>query len=141
MTKSLPSLKWLAIQCLLLMTFGLAGWAKWAPGGIPAGFQEQFGATFLAALPGGLFLPYYTIAVTETLAFFLALWSVFRREFLPNRSRPILRAALTLSLFIYVILGFGLRLTAQFPGAANLYMYFGVTLLALWMVERDEPQA
>lgn len=140
MSRIFTSLKWLSIQSLLLMTFGLAGWAKWAPGGIPQGFQEQFGSTFLAALPGGLFLPYYTIAVTETLAFLLTAFSVIRGEFLPDRARPVLRAALTLSLFIFVILGFGLRLTSQFPGAANLYMYFGVTLLALWMVEHGEPK-
>ena len=128
----------LAIQFLMLATFVLAALAKWEPGTIPAGFIEQFGETWLASLPGGLFIPYYTIAVTETLAALLFLVSLFRGEFLSGRDKTWLKAGLVLSLFIFVILTFGLRLTAQFQGTANTFFYFGATLLCLYIVEKEE---
>lgn len=128
----------LAIQLLMLATFVLAAIAKWEPGTIPDGFIDQFGSTWLASLPGGLFLPYYTIAVTETLAAVLFIVSLVRMEFLKGRDKTFLKVGLVLALFIFVILGFGLRLTDQFSGAANLFFYFGATLLCLYIVEREE---
>ncbi|MCC5926422.1 MAG: hypothetical protein JJU41_07655 [Bacteroidetes bacterium] len=130
----------LAIQLLLLSTFVLAAIAKWEPGTIPAGFIEQFGETWLASLPGGLFMPYYTIAVTETLAAILFIGSIIRLEFLHGRDKTWLKSGLVLSLFIFVILAFGLRLTSQFDGTANTFFYFGATLLCLYIVEKEEDR-
>ncbi len=126
----------LAIQLLIMTTFGLASLAKWGGVGIPESFVGQFGETWLGALPGGLFLPFYTIVITETVAFLLAAVSFFRGEWLKSRGNTWLKSSLVLSLFIFVILGYGLRLTSQFSGAANAFFYFGSTLIALWYVER-----
>lgn len=133
----LSDLKFLFIQLILICTFGLAALAKWEPLGVPGGFVDQFGETWLAALPGGLFIPYFTIAITETAAFFLALISVFKMEWLPSSKKRFLKYALTLSLLIFIILGYGLRLTESFGGAANAFFYFGVTLFALHLVEKE----
>lgn len=131
-------LKFLAIQLLIAATFGLAAMGKWFPPGIPEGFMDQFSDTWLSSLPGGLFLPYYTIAVTEAAAFFLAVASIFRLEWINGNSKFLLKSSLILSLFIFVILTYGLRLTGEFGGAANAYFYFGATLIALFIVEYEE---
>jgi len=133
----LSDLKFLMIQLILFCTFGLASLAKWEPMGIPDYFVDQFGDTWLALLPGSLIIPYYTIAISETAAFFLVLISLFRMEWVSSSSKIYLKYALILSLLIFVILGYGLRLTDSFDGAANAFFYFGVTLFALYLVEKE----
>lgn len=124
----------------MLAAYVLAVLAKWENRTIPAGFTEQFGDTWLASLPGGLFIPYYAIAVTETLAVLIFMGSFPRGEFLSGRDKTWLKAGLVVSLFIFVILTFGLRLTAQFQGTANTFFYFGATLLCLYIVEKEEDR-
>lgn len=130
-------LKYIAIQVLYLTTFGLASLAKWRPIGIPEGFIDRFGETWLGTLPGGLFLPYYTIAVSETLIFAFFLLSIGRLEWVKSSDKMYLRLGLILSLFVFVILAFGLRLVGDFGGTANTFFYFGVTLFALYICEKD----
>jgi len=135
---SIDSLKFVAIQFLIMATFGLAAFGKWFPPGIPEHFIDQFGDTWLGSLPGGLFLPYYTIAVMEAITFFLALASFVRLEWKPGKNKYLLKYCLILSLFIFVILAYGLRLTSEFQGTANAFFYFGVTLFALYIVEKED---
>lgn len=135
---STDGLKFLAIQLLIMATFGLAAVAKWFPPGIPENFINQFGDTWLGSLPGGLFIPYYTIAVTEATAFFLALISFFRLEWIRGNPKYFLKLSLILCLFIFVILAYGLRLTGEFQGTANTFFYFGVTLFALYLTEKED---
>ena len=129
--------KFIAVQALFLVTFGLASLVKWNSGGVPEAFTEQFGSTWLAALPLGLVLPYYLIAVTETLIFVLFLLSLFRLEWLATSDKMYLRLGLIVSLFVFVILAYGLRLTGQFGGTANAFFYFGVTLFSLYITEKE----
>lgn len=141
-TKS-GDLKHLAIQLLFLATFGLAAIAKWFPPGIPDNFVNQFSDTWMALLPGGLIFPYYTIAVTEALAFILFLISLIKMEWLQTSNKKYMKYGLILSLFIFVILAYGLRLVSEFQGTANAFFYFGATLLALYIVEKEsieEPE-
>lgn len=135
---STDGLKFLAIQLLIMATFGLAAVAKWFPPGIPENFINQFGDTWLGSLPGGLFIPYYTIAVTEATAFFLALISFFRLEWIRGNTKYFLKLSLILCLFIFVILAYGLRLTGEFQGTANTFFYFGVTLFSLYLTEKED---
>jgi hypothetical protein len=130
-------LKYIAIQGLYLATFGLASLAKWKPGKITDQFRDQFGETWLNSLPGGLFVPYYTIAVAETVIFVFFILSVSRMEWLNSSDKMYLRLGLILSLFIFAILAYGLRLTGQFGGTANAFFYFGVTLFALYLSEKE----
>jgi len=134
-------LKFIAIQLLFMATFGLAAMGKWFPPGIPESFADQFGDTWLASLPGGLFLPYYTIAVTEAAAFFLALASLLLGEWMKDKPKIMLKSCLVLSLFIFVILAYGLRLVSEFQGTANAFFYFGATLIALYVTEKASGSA
>lgn len=134
---STTNLKYIAIQALYLSTFGLASLAKWKPREVPEGFINRFGDTWLNLLPGGLFIPYYTIAVMETLIFAFFLLSVSRVEWVKSSDKMYMRLGLILSLFVFVMLGYGLRLTGEFGGTANAFFYFGVTLFALYLCEKD----
>lgn len=130
-------LKYIAVQVLYLVTFGLTSLAKWKPRGIPEGFVNRFGDTWMSTLPGGLFIPYYTIAVSETLIFVFFLLSVSRIEWVKSSDKMYMRLGLLLSLFVFAILAYGLRLIGEFGGTANAFFYFGVTLIALYLCEKD----
>lgn len=134
---SLEDLKIIAINLLLMMTFGLASLSKWKGGGVPDSFVNRFGETWIGGFPGGLFMSFYLITFLETAVFFMMLISLFRLEWLKDSNKLYLRIGLTLSLFIFVILGYGLRMSGDFGGAANLFFYFGATLIALFVVEKE----
>lgn len=137
--------KLLAISFLFLSTFGLTSLEKWRGGGVPEWFKSQFEKTFIARLPGGLKLAYFQIAVLETLVALLVLASLARLEFLgcaatvsgvsSDKAVPVfLLGALHLALFVFAMLGFGLRLAGDYVGTANLFFYFGATLVAIQAV-------
>jgi hypothetical protein len=133
-------LKYVAIQALYLMTFGLASLSKWKPDGVPEGFRKQFAETWLASLPGGLATPFYTLALAETVAFVLFILSVFKMEWVKTSDKMYMRWGLILSMMIFVGIGYGLRLTEEFGATANLFFYFGVTLFALILAEREKQR-
>ena len=122
--------KWLAIEAIYLITFGLAAWLKWTQG-VPEWFVKQFGATWLAAMPLGLSGAYYFLAVLETTAFLGFLFSSLRLEWLRGE-RVLMRLSLTFSLFVFVVLAYGSRLTQKFDIAGWNYVY----LLGTWLMLR-----
>lgn len=127
---SFAALKLLAISFLYLATFGLAALEKFRGGGVPEWFEKQFAATFLPKLPGGLTAAYFTIAILEGVIALLVLTSLVRLEFF--ETAPLfLTWALHLALFAFAMLGFGLRLAGDYIGTANLFFYFGATLVAI----------
>jgi len=141
---ALKKLKFVPLYLLYLSTFGMAAVGKWRelPNGAPEWFQKQFAGTVLNLFPGALTANYYLIATLEslvTLAFMVSLvmnftTSLFGREFMPDQERSMLQLSLWGAQFVFVVLGFGLRLAGDFHGAAELFLYFGVTLLASYIV-------
>ena len=138
-TDWLPALKLLAIQLLFATTFFLSAWLKWSQG-MPEWFNKQFGTTWLASAPGGLAASYYFLAVLETIAFLGLVASLARLEFLPRR-KSFLKGSLTFSLFVFVVLAYGSRLTGKFDIAAYNLMYFVGALLCLREAVREEGPA
>jgi len=132
----LDSLKLVPVYLLFIATFGSASAEKLLSGGCPDWFKAQFAKTFLAKLPGGITPHYYAIALLEAAVVATFLLSAGSLEFLAGNDKTILKAALVLALFTFFALGFGLRLSGDYQGAANLFSYFGVTLLILLYVER-----
>ncbi|MEX0905743.1 MAG: hypothetical protein WD604_17565 [Balneolaceae bacterium] len=133
----LKDLKFIAIQLLLIVTFGLASLFKWTASEIPADFIVQFGNTWLNLLPGGLFFPFYAVATLETTAFVLFIISISKTEWLAISNKIYLKLGLILTLFIFVVLSYGLRLTEQLSETANVFIYFGVVLFALYLAENE----
>jgi len=122
----------LAINLLFLMVWGFSGLGK-IQSGVPSWFGDKFGATLLARFPG-LTASFWLLTVAELLAFALALVALLRGEFL-GRCTPLwLTTMLVWSLFVFIQLGFGQWLTADYNATFQLFAYFGVTLIALQFV-------
>jgi hypothetical protein len=119
----------LAINLLFLMVWGFAGIDKLLHG-VPSWFDGKFGKTFLASFPG-LTATFWLLAVSELLAFALAIAALVRIEFLRQRPAIFLSGTLVWSLFVFLQLGFGLWLTADYNGAFQQFMYFTGALVAL----------
>lgn len=136
----LADLKFIAVQLLYIMTFGLTSYSKWTEPVVPQHFIDRFSDTILFILPGGMFISYYTVAIAETVALVLFLFSVFKMEWKSESRKIYMQSGLVLSLFIFLILGFGLRLAGEHGGAANLFFYFGITLIALYVVEKSKTK-
>jgi hypothetical protein len=133
---SIDNMKLIPVYLLFLATFGQASVEKFLSGGVPAWFKNQFEKTFLNPFPGSLTIQYYAIALLEAAVVIIFLMSIGHLEFLAGHDKSLLKAGLVLALFVFFALGFGLRMTGDFQGAANLFLYFGVTFLIFIYVER-----
>ena len=122
----------LAINLLFLMVWGFAGIGK-VVSGYPAWFGDKFGKTLLATFPG-LTLSYWSLAAAEILAFALAACALLGGEFLGRRAPTKLTWMLVWSLFVFLQLSFGLWLTSDFTGGAQMFAYFAGTLVSLHFV-------
>ena len=122
----------LAINLLFAMVWGFTGAGKLVSG-MPSWFDEKFGQTILARFPG-LTASFWLLTAAELLAFLLALAALLRVDFLARRPPTCLALMLAWSLFVFVQLGFGQWLTSDFNGTFQLFVYFGVTLVALQFV-------
>src|SRR5882672_6524288 len=127
----------LAINLLFLMVWGFAGIDKLLHGP-PSWFDGKFGKTFLADFPG-LTATFWMLAISELLAFALAIAALVRIEFLRQRPVVLLYGMLVWSLFVFLQLGFGLWLTRDFNGGFQQFMYFTGTLVALHFAQAPSP--
>lgn len=130
----LKRLRLLPIYSVFLYTWIITGFSKLFGPGVAPSFQEKFGETFLAAVPG-LTIAFYQIAIFEVIAGVLFLVSLFRLEFLLERPKAFLGWGLWMSMVNFAMLGFGLRLIGEHDGAANLFFYFGATAAITVYVE------
>lgn len=129
----------LAVTLLFLITFLLAGIEKWIDvsqeSGVPVWFIDQFGETILGRLPLGP--QYIGIAFFETILAVGAIISLIACEWLGGRA-PILKWTLVGVLFLFIALGFGSRISGDYAAAADQFMYFIGTLIALVIIDRDD---
>lgn len=115
-----------AIIFIYVLLFGTATIEKWKSLSTPEWFSKQFENTFINRLPGKASVGYWLIASLEALLTLVFIISIFNFVLLPY--------ALVGSLFLFGILLFGLRITYDFQGSANMFIYFGTTLLSLFLV-------
>jgi hypothetical protein len=115
-----------AIIFIYVLLLGTAAFDKWKTLSTPEWFNKQFENTFINRLPGKASIGYWLIASLEALLTLLFIVSVFNFALLPY--------ALLGSLFLFGILLFGLRITYDFQGSANMFIYFGTSLLSLFLV-------
>ena len=125
----------LAVTLLILTVFSLAAVDKFMEGTAPQWFIDQFGDTWMGTLPQSpMFL---SIAVVEAIIAIGALASLFFLEWLRTEGY-MLRWTLILTLFLFVGLGFGARVSGEFMDAAFHFLYFAGTLLMFAVVEWDD---
>lgn len=127
----------LAINLLFLMVWGFAAIGKLLNGMPPSWFD---GKSFFASFPG-LGATFWLLALSELLAFALALVALGRLEFLERKPAKVLPTALVWSLIVFLQLGFGQWLTSEFNGAFQQFMYFSGTLLALHFAQSTAKPA
>lgn len=125
MTSFQPILNF-AIIFIYTLLFGTAAFDKWKTLSTPDWFNKQFENTFIGRLPGKASIGYWLIASLEVLITFAFIASIFNFAILPY--------ALLGSLFLFGMLLFGLRITYDFQGSANMFVYFGTTLVSLYLV-------
>jgi len=146
MNKEMNMIKTILILMLVMTTFSLSGIEKWMTGGVPDWFANDINKTFLQYM-GGATLQYYGIALLECSIGVLCLISLARLEFLPGRPKMFLKFALLGSMLAFIMVLVGQRVFAQwagnsggFQGTANAFFYFGATLLAFYIIEKDEKE-
>ena len=116
-----------AIVLIYVVLMGTAAWDKLKTFGVaPDWFVGQFAKTPIASIPGGAKIGYGVITLLETALAVMFLLSPFVPALLPW--------ALTGSLYLFGILCLGLRLANEFQGSANMFVYFGTTLVALFFM-------
>lgn len=125
MTNFQPVLNF-AIIFIYTILFGTAAFDKCKSLSTPDWFIKQFENTFINKLPGKASVGYWLIALFEATLTVLFVASAFNFALLPF--------ALLGSLFLFGILLFGLRLTYDFQGSANMFVYFGTTLVSLYLI-------
>jgi len=118
-----------AIIFVYAVLFGTAAFDKWKTLSTPDWFVKQFANTFIGKLPGGASVGYWIIASLEAALALSFVIAVFNFMLLPY--------VLVGSLFLFGILLFGLRVTYDFQGSANMFTYFGATLLSLILVSMN----
>ena len=115
-----------AVIFIYTLLFGTAAFDKCKSLSTPDWFIKQFENTFINKLPGKASVGYWVIASFEVALTFMFIASAF--------NFAILSYALVGSLFLFGILLFGLRLVYDFQGSANMFVYFGATLVSLIVV-------
>lgn len=119
----------LAINLQFLMVWGFSGIGK-LNSGVPSWFGDKFGKTFLGSFPG-LPATFWLLTAAEMTGFVLAAGALLRGEFLRLRPPSCLVILLVWSLFVFLMLAFGLWLTADYNGTFQQFVYFSLTLVAL----------
>lgn len=115
-----------AIIFIYTVLMGTSAVDKWKSLSTPEWFSKQFEKTIINRLPGKASVGYWLIATAEALLTIAFIISALNFAILPF--------ALLGSLFLFGILLFGLRITYDFQGSANMFVYFGTTLLSLFLV-------
>ena len=130
MNAAVTHLSFLAIYFVYLSTFVTVSLQKWRSG-LPDWFSAQFKNTFIAKIPGGVTLGFWTITLLESLVALLFLSALFHGEW--GFAQPLvwMPAGAALAALTFGLLGFGLRISGDYQGAANLFVYFGVSLIVV----------
>jgi hypothetical protein len=108
-------------------------------GTMPAGLAKGYAGSFVDSFPG-LNATWTILGIVEAVAFLGFLASILTGEFLPARRKPILVAALGVSLVTFALLIFGQEMVGEFESVAQLFGYFGATVVTLLLVQILPPR-
>ena len=108
-------------------------------GTMPEGLAKGYAGTFVDSFPG-LDATWVLLGIIEAVAFLGFVASLLTGEFLPTRRKPILVASLGVSLLTFAALIFGQEMVAEFESVAQLFGYFGATVVTLLLVQVLPPR-
>lgn len=106
---------------------------------MPAGLKKAYAGSFVESFPG-LDATWAILGLVEAVAFVGILASLLTGEFLPARRKPILTAALGVSLLTFGLLIFGQELIGENEGVASMFGYLGATVVTLILVQMLPPR-
>lgn len=116
----------IAIIFIYSVLFGTSALDKIKSLAVPDWFIQQFSKTPLATFPFLIKGGYWMITLLESLLFIGFASSIIFPGFLIY--------SLLLSLFLFGILCFGLRISFDFQGSANMFTYFAATLVSIMAI-------
>jgi hypothetical protein len=108
-------------------------------GTMPAGLAKTYSGHFIDSFPGTN-ASWLLLGLLEGAAFLAIVASLARGEFLPHRGKPVLIAALGLSLFTFAVMTFAQNMVGAHDSVASLFTYMGVTGVVLALVRFVLPQ-
>lgn len=108
-------------------------------GTMPAGLAKGYAGSFVDSFPG-LNATWVILGIVEAVAFLGFVASIAVGEFLPTRRKPILVASLGVSLVTFALLVFGQEMVGEFDSVAQLFGYFGATVVTLLLVQILPPR-
>jgi hypothetical protein len=106
-------------------------------GTMPAGLAKAYSGHFIADFPG-VNTSWLLLGLLEAVAFLAVIASLLAGEFLPARRKPILVAALAISLLTFAVMSFAQNMVGNFDSVASLFTYMGVTGVVLVLVRLRE---
>jgi hypothetical protein len=104
----------------------------------PSYIVQQFQNTFISHFPG-THAAWIILGVLEFGVFALLVLSLIMLEFLPHRNKSLLQVGLAVAMLAFACLAFGQTATKQYSGTAQLYTYFGATVVILILVSLMPP--
>ncbi len=104
----------------------------------PSPVVQQFKGTFIDTFPG-THAAWIILGVLEFGVFALLVASLLMLEFLPQRNKSIPQVGLAVAMLTFACLAFGQTATKQYSGTAQLYTYFGATVVILILVSLMPP--
>ena len=107
-------------------------------GNMPGGLAKAYTGHFIDSFPG-VNTAWLLLGLLEAVAFLVVVASFVTGEFLPHHSKPILLAALGVSMFTFALMTFAQNMIANFDSVASLFTYMGVTAVVLAVVKFVPP--
>jgi hypothetical protein len=102
-------------------------------GTMPGPLAEGFSGSLIDSVPG-LNASWVLLGALEAVVFLGFVASIVTGEFLPTRRKPILVGSLGLSLLTFAVLIFGQTMIGEHESVAELFGYFGATIVTLLLV-------
>jgi len=107
-------------------------------GTMPAPLQKLFAGSFFASVPGDN-AAWVLLGLLEAAVVVLLVLSLARGEFLPQRRKPILLAGLGVSLLAFGVMGLANDMISNTATVIELFTYFGVTVVVMFLVRQMAP--
>jgi hypothetical protein len=107
-------------------------------GTMPAPLQKLFAGSLFATVPGDN-AAWVLLGLLEASIVVLLAISLLRGEFLPQRRKPILLAGLSVSLLAFGVMGVANNMISNNATVLELFTYFGVTLVAMFVIRQMSP--
>jgi hypothetical protein len=107
-------------------------------GTMPAGLAKAFHGSFFASIPGDN-AAWVLLGLIEASVVVILAISLLRGEFLPQHRKPILLAGLGVSMLAYGVMIVANAMIGNNPTVIELFTYFGVTAIVMFLVRQMSP--